>query len=1080
MRIHTANTSAKKPKASQHGVKSQKVQKHKTPQQQQHKKPLITHTAASYSSFQPHSGVHHPNDNQSSYQTHAIPLHAQQQRQFASFLHNVTANTHQHYNNITPHLVPFKSKHNLFSTATASSSAPTAPQKPLEGTNFTNNPNYKYKHVDAQGNPLTVKIKDLPKEYLVQHPEIELRAKFGRIPTREEVTGLVPDAQRDKEKLELPGQKKLREDKMLTVRDEAELLQPQTHKEKLDTIRLALNTSTKTLSESILSLAIAEPVPHVENNVLEVAEANIAKQLQVAPSWDVDDPRGHELQQLKEVRLSEKIFKGNVDESQQYLQHHIAEAKKQNLPYFEPTGNAVLDELNKKNLEHGIMPLPDLTQDNPEITVQDIKQIDDMAQSLARSVEVRTSARQPFDTASKIVRERMKDLSTNPDDFFRASGCPTKQSRTGQSYSRYLKLLAVKGTMSQALDTWQEMKERGLPLTAPMYSEMIACCALDSSPKEQQRMLKEMTLNKIDLNKSSHYVQAPEWVGTVEVLGKKHHLSPLGAPKGFHSAAPQIATYGSPRLRGAFNPSVEYAFYLFEKARQGDIVPSKQLFTQLMKVCGEHKQWERAFVVYEEFQRYANGEVMDPKQVSNKKEIALASEHREAKLEGFKPDQVMATTLMNACLKSGVHGLVEETFHRFWESGLQPDAPMYNLVIRSCTHGSNVEKAFKYFEQLQHFGHDPSIITYTSLIRACIAPDRPEFYPKAFEVFHECVAQGFRPNEALFGTLLQATARQADVNNLMGIFKLMTKEFPHLLTNKNYTLILVGLANSMNNKRLPGYGGYVLSRHGRSLFSSEDNQKDKSIKSLKLNREDRLVMADALYSEFILRTEQQDKIGSKSGQKLYVDAFFLNALISVYAEAAGGILFWDRHEKKEGREDPLLSLQPAQIEQLLQRTWAKVVTLQKAHPNVFKLTDQTYKSLIDMYGAADRLDDLVYHLLYLTRGLKQDVGKLVWNKVLEWCKDNAHHGPALVVMEEMTRLGYPIPGPVRKFFLDKEEEMEKPIEVQSFPNTNPLNHYGGKGDKDTWRDEQWMLTRDKRTGRRNPHPYDYDVSYKDF
>lgn len=81
----------------------------------------------------------------------------------------------------------------------------------------------------------------------------------------------------------------------------------------------------------------------------------------------------------------------------------------------------------------------------------------------------------------------------------------------------------------------------------------------------------------------------------------------------------------------------------------------------------------------------------------------------------------------SACWKAGHYYDAEETMHSMWTyEGLQPDAPMYNLMIRICADATQVERAFYYYESMQHFGFSPSLITYTSLMHACVQRERPE------------------------------------------------------------------------------------------------------------------------------------------------------------------------------------------------------------------------------------------------------------------------------------------------------------------------------------------------------------------
>jgi hypothetical protein len=306
----------------------------------------------------------------------------------------------------------------------------------------------------------------------------------------------------------------------------------------------------------------------------------------------------------------------------------------------------------------------------------------------------------------------------------------------------------------------------------------------------------------------------------------------------------------------------------------------------------------------------------------------------------------------------------------------------------------------------------------------------------------------------------------------------MHRDFPHLLDIQMYTTVADGLARSMYNDSLPGYGGYVLTRTGRTLFGSTlsgDKDANSAITTspkIKLTREDRLAMIDALYAEVMLRVETQDSIGSQSGTPLRLDQPFLNVIIRGYTAAARGILLWDRHEKKEGREDPLLRLTPAHVEQLVERTWNKIITIQQQHPHIFKLDEHVYPAMLDVYAAADRMEDAVYHLLYMIRGLKIVPPTHVWRRLLDHCKKNAHHGPAMVIMKEMEANNVPLTFENRRFFQEKAKEAETSIVPNTFPSVKPM-----EGD----REGMWQQPhRDSKTGKMVNHPMDWDVSWKDF
>lgn len=71
-------------------------------------------------------------------------------------------------------------------------------------------------------------------------------------------------------------------------------------------------------------------------------------------------------------------------------------------------------------------------------TRKELQEIDQTAVELAHALKVKSIARQPFDTVSKVIQERLKDLPTDMTEFFRAIGM--NETRTAKGYMKYLKV----------------------------------------------------------------------------------------------------------------------------------------------------------------------------------------------------------------------------------------------------------------------------------------------------------------------------------------------------------------------------------------------------------------------------------------------------------------------------------------------------------------------------------------------------------------------------------------------------------------------------------------------------------------
>ena len=251
------------------------------------------------------------------------------------------------------------------------------------------------------------------------------------------------------------------------------------------------------------------------------------------------------------------------------------------------------------------------------VTDAEAAEADEMAVGIARHVAVDAAARQPFDTVSRVIREKLQDLPLDRDAFFAAMGASAGERVSPKVWSRYLKVVAAKGHAAHAVAAWREMKSRGVALNESVFVAFISALAKPAPRADDPVLIEDLRSNPPDVAKALVYPAGG--VDDVKICVSAplppSSERPRGGPEGVVSVAPRFAEYGA--LRMGYRPAVEVAFKAFEEARALGITPTVPMYSALIRVCAEQQHVERAFAVYGAMRR-----------------------------EGLVPDNIIATHLM--------------------------------------------------------------------------------------------------------------------------------------------------------------------------------------------------------------------------------------------------------------------------------------------------------------------------------------------------------------------------------------------------------------------------------------------------
>jgi len=187
-----------------------------------------------------------------------------------------------------------------------------------------------------------------------------------------------------------------------------------------------------------------------------------------------------------------------------------------------------------------------------------------------------------------------------------------------------------------------------------------------------------------------------------------------------------------------------------------DITDSRT-YNMLMSVCAENADLPNALKAASVMQ--AAGLKLDVKHYTNLIRTAAAAQNAEEAFllygemtkDGVKPCQMVITTLIDACTREmvgmpkNVRGgrdrrrklvLMERAYQVFADgmaARVQVDVPMWNALINVAAHAGQLDRAFEVLESMQAQGGRPNDITYMTLITACRMAQRPELAMKVYQ-----------------------------------------------------------------------------------------------------------------------------------------------------------------------------------------------------------------------------------------------------------------------------------------------------------------------------------------------------------
>eukprot|EP00971_Amphidinium_carterae_P202481 4017673-Amphidinium_carterae.1 len=149
--------------------------------------------------------------------------------------------------------------------------------------------------------------------------------------------------------------------------------------------------------------------------------------------------------------------------------------------------------------------------------------------------------------------------------------------------------------------------------------------------------------------------------------------------------------------------------------------------------------------------------------------VALLEDMQSRALE---PNQRTLGSVMKAACNASSSEVAIDMLHNMEQRhGIAPGVADFNMVMRSCVEGRQIQTVFTTFEKMQSHGVQADEISYCTLIRACAEGKEPELAVKYFGQMRE--KQDLQPNVVAYTGVIQAYAHSKNHQKALEWLQLM-------------------------------------------------------------------------------------------------------------------------------------------------------------------------------------------------------------------------------------------------------------------------------------------------------------------
>ena len=142
----------------------------------------------------------------------------------------------------------------------------------------------------------------------------------------------------------------------------------------------------------------------------------------------------------------------------------------------------------------------------------------------------------------------------------------------------------------------------------------------------------------------------------------------------------------------------------------------------------------------------------------------------QMKREGLKPDAFTYASILNACASAGALEWVKEVHTHAREAGFESDVRVGNALVHMYAKCGSIDDARLAFDKME----ERDVVTWNVMIGGLAEHGCGH---EALEVFRSMIAEGVKPNEISFGSVLSACSHSGLVDEGRRLFLAMTQDY---------------------------------------------------------------------------------------------------------------------------------------------------------------------------------------------------------------------------------------------------------------------------------------------------------------
>lgn len=316
-----------------------------------------------------------------------------------------------------------------------------------------------------------------------------------------------------------------------------------------------------------------------------------------------------------------------------------------------------------------------------------------------------------------------------------------------------LEKLVKKGSWSEAMDVFNNMRDQGLRLKMSAYKAALNACQALHSASNAWRIVQEMRKGKVSLDEGMYRAAVQTCTQWENVLRLFEEMK----EEGF---SPRAEDYNAVIRQLAWGQELFRSLGVLEEMRCENIAPNRDTYKAVLHVCEKCQETDRALAFLRQMEEegielnaeaYSFAISASFKQQKWQQILALVEEMEARKVPGeLNYWQIIGNTAMNACCNQGGTWMQAlQMLKMMLRRGVPADTFTLVPLITACGRDGEWARALAIMSAAQEKGFKPGQGTWTAAVGAC---GTAEEWRAALALFENVR----RPSLAAYENVMQA------------------------------------------------------------------------------------------------------------------------------------------------------------------------------------------------------------------------------------------------------------------------------------------------------------------------------------